>query len=219
MNTLMISKRIILSVTLIVVGVIGMVDSASATYEYHHNPKHDYKFDNQSGRHHGHRNGRRNYQYGYRNHSHRNYGYRRYHFPRDDYYDHRYYDDRGYREYSYSDDYYSHRDNRYKRKKYQKIRPVSRCFNYRVTVAGGKGGFRFQHNKKDFKRVNDTDYIGKICGYNNATFELSKVDPSTYVSVEINGQRFEYGPNSGHDKYINHWYRKYYSVNLKYRYD
>ena len=217
----MINKRIILSAALIVIGVVGMVDSASATYEYHHNPKHDYKFDNQNSRHHGYRNGRRNYN-GYRNYRHSNDGYRNhsYRYPRNEYYDDRYYDYREYpREYSYSDDYYSRRDSRYKRKKYKKIRPVSRCFNYRVTVAGGKGGFRFQHNKKDFKRVNDTDYVGKICGYKNATFELSKVDPSTYVSVEINGQRFEYGPNAGHDKYINHWYRKYYSVNLKYRYD
>ena len=90
------------------------------------------------------------------------------------------------------------------------------CVNYSVKAIGGLGGFRFQHDVKGFKSFGHEGYSGKICGYNHAEFELSKLDPGVKVALKINGKKFIYGSNSGHDRHINNWHRKYYSVKFSY---
>ena len=129
------------------------------------------------------------------------------------YYDSRYYDnDRRYGRDRYDYDYrYNHYDHGYNR---HHERRGKQCFRYKVKTTGGVGGFRFQHDIKDFKRIDKRGYSGKICGRSYVEFELSKLDPGVKVIIKIDGKRFVYRPHSGHDRHINNWHRKYYSLNL-----
>ena len=109
--------------------------------------------------------------------------------------------------YKYNSKYYDKSFSRSHKSKHQ-------CFNYSVKAIGGYGGFRFQHDVNGFKRFGNEGYSGQICGHNHAEFELSKLDPGVKVALKINGKQFIYGSNSGHDRHINNWHRKYFSVKL-----
>jgi hypothetical protein len=207
------NKRILLAGGLIVLGVLGMIDTASANYRYDHDSKDDYKFQNFSYGHpyyseqQVHRNNRNGYKKYYNDNRYRND------------YSHNYRNHNGYRQYkkkrSYRNDrYYNGQVTRHGSSQRSFGNLNSQCFTYRVTSQGGRGGFRFQHNIKDFKRFDNGSYQGSICGHRNVEFELSKLDPAVSVSIEINGKHFSYRAHSGHDRYINNWHRKYFSIRL-----
>jgi len=212
MNVFTINKGFIFAATLIVTGVIGLVDSASANYNYKHDPRNNYKFDSY---HNGHKSSAWHYKKGHVQQRHYKKRHKHHYSPR-----HRYYN-KGYsKNYSYG---YHHQHHRYydhdygysDRNEYYGSKTNSHCYTYKVTSHGGNGGFRFQHDKKAFKRINNSSYVNKICGYDSVEFELSKVQPGVSISIEINGRYFNYPAHSGHDRYINNWHRKYFSVNFK----
>ncbi len=226
MNVFTINKGFIFAATLIVVGVIGMVDSASANYNYKHDPRNNYKFDSY---HNGHKSSAWHYKKGHVQQRHYKKRHKHHYSPRHRYYNkgysknysygyhhgnsyrhnkkHYYYENRR-RQHRYHQGYGNHHE-------YYAPKTSSHCYSYKVTSHGGRGGFRFQHDKKAFKRINNTSYVNQICGYDSVEFELSKVEPGVSISIEINGRYFHYPAHSGHDRYINHWHRKYFSVNLR----
>ena len=227
MNVFTINKGFVFAAALIVMGVIGLVDSASASYNYKHHPRDNYKFDSyhnghQSSSWHGNHNNGHKRKY-YKKHH-------KYHYSRK----HRSYN-KGYvknhsygyhngSSYSYNKKHYYHENRRRQHRNHQGYnshrqyynpKVSSHCYNYKVTTHGGRGGFRFQHDKSGFKHIDNSSYVNKICGYDSVEFELSKLDPVVSVSIEINGRYFNYPSHSGHDRYVNNWHRKYFSVNFK----
>jgi len=191
-------KSVFLGTVLLVSGTLGLIGNASA-HDSHRYDRHYYQHKYSDKHRHGYKSKRSDRYY---NHDRRRYHHRKRHEVG------RYYSD-DHRRYHHGYDYgYDKGFSRPHRKK------KKQCFNFRVKAIGGKGGFRFQHNIKDFKRLDRHGYSGKICGRRHVEFELSKVTPGVKVVMKINGKRFVYGAHSGHDRYINHWHRKYYSVRL-----
>ena len=199
-------KSLFLGAALLVSGTIGLISNASA-HDSHHNERYS------NNKHHD------KHRYDYRGK--KRWGQQRH------YSDKRQYHRKNRHQYRYQNRYQGrhetgryHGDRDYRnRHDYDKgfsrpQRSKKQCFNFHVKAIGGNGGFRFQHNIKDFKRLGRHGYSGKICGHRHAEFELSKVDPGVKVVMKINGKRFVYGAHSGHDRYINTWHRKYYSVRL-----
>lgn len=193
-------KSLFLGLLLMAAGTMGLINNANAGGLYNHNHERQYYRGKHIHQYHG---GYYNdyYSQGYKakrmNRHYRNHGERRrYHHKG-------YHNSRNhYRDYGYDRKFSRHRPNKHQ------------CYNFRVKALGGLGGFRFQHNIKNFKRFYRNGYSGKICGHRHVEFELSKMDPGVKVVLEINGQHFVYNEHSGHDRHINNWHRKYYSIRL-----
>lgn len=195
-------KSIFWGTALLVSGTVGLISNANA---------HDsHRYDRDDAHYYQHK-----YRYGYDRDSYRAKRAER------RYYKQRYYD--GYRKhrevrrhhkYGYWHNNDNGSDSYYDQGFSQPQRNKKHCYNFRVKAIGGLGGFRFQHNIKNFKRFKNGGYSGKICGRRHVEFELSKVQPGVKVVLKIDGKRFVYGAHSGHDRYINTWHRKYYSVRL-----
>ena len=194
-----VNKQLLLGVLFIVIGFAGMVDTASAGYFHQYQSNHVYNYGHPLYRDYQlHHKKKYYHRYYHKHHNYHPYRYRHYYGNNHSYkHKHGYYG--GYYKPYYSKS-YSHS-------------PQPKCVHYRVKSHGGLGGFRFQHDISNFKRINGS-YQGSICGRNYLEFELSKLNPSVAVSVEINGQYFSFPAHSGYDKYINNWHRKYYSINL-----
>lgn len=225
-------KQAILGMALLILGATGLVSTAVAGGDHYyqsHSSHGDYarKHHKRYHRKHHHSDGyyrkRQSSRYHRKHHQHR--------YHRDDRYDY-HYDKHGRPYYQHGNRQYQrdyHREHKRRLNdnrrhnhdyddKYSKPvkphRPRKQCVAYSVKAIGGMGGFRFQHNIKDFKRLDKNGYLGKVCGRQHVEFELSKVNPAVKVVLKINGKRFVYGAHSGHDRHINNWHRKYYSLSL-----
>ncbi len=89
-----------------------------------------------------------------------------------------------------------------------------RCYSYKVIAQGGVGGFRTTDNIKAFSRVDRRVHHGKICGKNKVRIELSKTHPNVTTTFIMNGRKIVFAAHEPHEKLINNWYRKYYTVRL-----
>ena len=85
-------------------------------------------------------------------------------------------------------------------------------FYYTATAIGGTGGLRFS-TSSDFHQFNDKPFSRKVCGNDDVTMVISKLNPTAHVSVDINGVKYEFLPNQKHDVLKNNWYRR--SLTLK----
>lgn len=145
--------------------------------------------------------------YGHAQQVHKKHDYR---FRPDQHYGHQY--ERHYRDHyrgQYRD---HHRD-------YPRSTPQAKaCVPIKVVSYGGVGGFRTTDRIKDFKRIHDRAYKGKLCGKRSVEIELSKMDPRTKTVLFIAGQKYVFRPFEHADRYANNWYRKYVQINLNHFY-
>lgn len=88
------------------------------------------------------------------------------------------------------------------------------CYNYRLTSAGGIGGFRFNDGGDGIKVANNSSINGEFCGKKFVEFELAKVDQGVNIDFEINGNVFKF-PANAESVQEGGWNKKFFSVDLK----
>lgn len=87
------------------------------------------------------------------------------------------------------------------------------CVSYQLKSYGGEAGVRTLENPGDFRRTGGHT-SGQFCGSGRIKVELSKRDPHTHVSLLVGGNEYVFGQGDRGDRQANHWYRRYFHINL-----
>ncbi|MBX2868137.1 MAG: hypothetical protein KTR18_05655 [Acidiferrobacterales bacterium] len=93
--------------------------------------------------------------------------------------------------------------------------PPKNCASYSVTGNHRDVGVRFFVGDQDFHLTGYGTKKKQLCHSGNIRFELAKKKIPGEVVVRIGGKAFVFGAGDTGDRFANHWYRKYFRVNLR----
>ena len=91
--------------------------------------------------------------------------------------------------------------------------PTHGCTTITLRSSGGDGAFRFMNNIGNVKVFRGSDTF-QTCNKGIHQIEIGKRMLGTDVSIIVNGRVYRYPANSGYDKHINNWFRRYFNIRL-----